>query len=271
MSQGNSFSYKDSKSKNGWSFNELAQEAVEHHRQPYPTGRREVFVVSTTRPAIVLGSSQLKGLATKDLITQDLPDGTDVVVRKSGGGLVYLHPNHFVWIDVCIPADDPLFLEDISKSARWLGDVWCEVFSSLGILAEVYNGTYIRGVSSGFKNSKSKLANPKNELEICFLSRASGEVITKNQPASLDKKLVGISQRRTKRGVWFQTFLHLEWRPELFLPYLTPYIYMSKEDQEKCLEELRFQVASISNIHNGDFNSNREKIIQTFFSKISQI
>ena len=43
--------------------------------------------------------------------------GVEVVRRRSGGGAVLLLPGEFVWLDLVIPAGDPLWLDDVGQAA----------------------------------------------------------------------------------------------------------------------------------------------------------
>ncbi len=45
--------------------------------------------------------------------------------------------------------------------------------------------------------------------DVCFAGTGPGEVLVG------DAKLVGISQRRTRLAVRFQTMVHLRWRPDV--------------------------------------------------------
>lgn len=175
-----------------WTSKHLEIEAIEHHSKSDPTGKHEVWHICPSRPALVLGSNQ-----SLDLVDQELleAEGIDLVVRRSGGGIVYLNPGDFVWIDVMLPKNDTLYTDDISVSSLWLGEIWQRVLEEFNISSTLYIGNYIQN-------------------DICFASKAGGEIFVG------DTKLVGVSQRRTKQGIWFQTLLMLNWRPVDFISYL---------------------------------------------------
>ncbi len=107
----------------------------------------------------------------------------DVVRRRSGGGAVWLDPQACTWIDVFVPAGDPLWRTDISEAFGWLGRRLAAAFASLGVAASIFDGPYDTGPSDGM---------------VCFASRGPGEVFVGS------RKLVGISQRRTREGSRFQ-------------------------------------------------------------------
>ena len=159
------------------------------HGMEHPGGR-EVWLHcwgDEERGALVLGSSQSEELVNAEVLRRR---GLDLMKRQSGGGAVLVVPEALVWIDVFIPRDDPLWEDDVGKSALWLGEVWQATLFEFGISAEVHQGPCLPG--------------DWGEL-ICFAGRAAGEVFVD------DKKSVGISQRRTRQGARFQTALARQW------------------------------------------------------------
>lgn len=113
-----------------------------------------------------------------------------MVRRRSGGGAVWLDPDACTWFDVFVPAGDPLWRTDIAEAFGWLGCRVAAAFQSLGVPASIWSGPYDAGPGDGL---------------VCFASRGSGEVTVG------DRKLVGISQRRTREGsrfqcVWYERF-----------------------------------------------------------------
>ena len=159
------------------------------HGMEHPGGR-EVWLhcwESEKRGALVLGSSQPEDLVNAEVLQRR---GLELVKRQSGGGAVLVVPESVVWIDVFIPRDDPLWEDDVGKSALWLGETWQATLLEFGVSAEVHQGPYQPG--------------EWGEL-ICFAGRAAGEVFVD------DKKSVGISQRRTRQGARFQTALARQW------------------------------------------------------------
>ncbi len=145
------------------------------HARPMPRdGRRRISRLLPTAPAVVLGS------ASPD------PYGgmrNDLVRRRSGGGLVWLDPAAIVWVDVFVPAEDPLWRSDVSQAFHWLGRRLAMAFSHVGVPASTHRGPYEAGPSQGL---------------VCFASLGPGEVTAGG------RKLVGVSQRRTREGSRFQ-------------------------------------------------------------------
>ena len=140
---------------------------------------------------LVLGSSQRDVSVDGDAATRH---GIDVVRRRSGGGGVLLWPDEFVWLDLEIPADDALWSEDVGRSMWWVGELWRSALADLEPLAVVHHG---------------RMISTRWSSDVCFAGTGPGEVMVD------DAKLVGISQRRTRQAVRFQTMVHLRWRPDI--------------------------------------------------------
>lgn len=147
---------------------------------------RAVWSCTVSTPAIIIGSSQPEDDVDEEMARSM---GLDVVKRRSGGGAVFVHPTESVWIDITISRDDPLWIDDVSESMLWLGEVFVRAVSPW-IDASVYRGAYLPG-SSG--------------RSVCFASTSPGEVFVGQE------KLVGISQRRTREGSRMQCVLYRHW------------------------------------------------------------
>ncbi len=122
--------------------------------------------------------------------------GVVVVRRRSGGGAVLLLPGEFVWLDLVIPTGDSLWSADVGASMVWVGELWQRALAMLGEGADsmVHRGPLVRSEWS---------------TAVCWAGIGTGELM------SADAKLVGISQRRTRDWVRFQSMCHLQWRPEM--------------------------------------------------------
>ena len=164
-----------------------------HHRE-FPQGRDPVVSLFTPiRDAIVLGSTQERSLLNEAAC---LSHDVEIVKRRSGGGLVLLSADSTLWVDVEIPSDHSLWLNDVGSSSLWLGQVFVEVLTALGQEnLELHRGALM-------KSNWSSL--------ICFAGKGPGEVF-----AADGSKIVGISQRRTRDWARFQCAVSLKWRPEL--------------------------------------------------------
>lgn len=170
--------------------------ALHHQRLPVPD-RRLVRVATVTGPAVVLGSAQVA--ARLDPKRAEAL-GVEVVRRRSGGGAVVLWPGHQVWLDVCLPRGDPLWHDDIGRSAGWLGEVLATALVKLGATEAAAHTCPFRPTAWSH--------------QVCFAGRAPGEVLVG------DRKVVGTSQRRTRQGAVFQVLVALAWTPEILVEVL---------------------------------------------------
>lgn len=127
--------------------------------------------------------------------------GVPVVRRRSGGGAVLVGPGEVLWVDVLIPTGDPLWTSDVGLAGWWLGEAWARAVAAVtGAEPQAWPGEMI-----------STRWSPM----ICFAGLAPGEVTVNGL------KVVGVSQRRTRRGVLFQTAALLRWRPGELLDLFT--------------------------------------------------
>jgi lipoate-protein ligase A len=144
---------------------------------------RTVRVVEVTAPALVLGSTQ-PPVEARDI---------DVVRRRSGGGAVLVRPGEVAWIDVLLPAGDPLWDDDVGRAFHWLGRAWTETLATLGMDARWHDGP---------------LVCTQWCRQVCFAGLGPGEVTVDG------RKVVGLAQRRTRAGALFQCAALLRWDPE---------------------------------------------------------
>ncbi|HEX6235971.1 MAG TPA: hypothetical protein VFZ68_02190 [Acidimicrobiales bacterium] len=186
-------------SPHGWSVRHLAGPAGDLHATPLPDPvTREVWVLEATRPALVLGSTQRDDLVDRAAAARH---GIEVVRRRSGGGAVLVTPGEMAWVDVVLPAGDPLWDNDVGRAALWLGGAWRRALASVGVApAEVHQGPFVCG--------------PLGRL-VCFAALAAGEVSLGDA-----RKVVGISQRRTRAGSRFQCAAYRRWEPGLLADLL---------------------------------------------------
>lgn len=173
-----------------WAVERATGPAAELHARPFPDpASRTVAFLEPSRPAIVVGSAQpdsdVDGAAA-------LAAGVDVARRRSGGGAVLVRPGALVWADVVLPAGDPLWDDDVGRAFLWLGDAWAEALRLLGVEADVHRGGLLR--------------TPWGR-RVCFATCGPGEVTVGG------RKVVGISQRRTRAACLFQSAALLAWEP----------------------------------------------------------
>ena len=173
--------------------------ASEQHGRDLPA-ERSVWNVDITSPAIVLGSRQTE--TELDLVAC-AKENVEIVRRRSGGGMVFLSPGKQVWLDVVIPKNDRLWIDDVGRASWWLGDVWLGVIKSLAPTVALTAHVHQQNLATG----------EYGDL-VCFSGVGPGEVVmpdTAGRPA----KIVGISQRRTQEAARFQCTMYLEWGSDL--------------------------------------------------------
>ena len=181
----------------GWDVEQATGDAAAFHARLLPAdGLRHVWRLDVDRPALVLGSAQPEEHVDAGAAAAA---GVDVVRRRSGGGAVLLVPGRVLWIDVVIPRDDPLWDDDVGRAFHWLGAAWAEALRDLGVAAESWTGAMQRSPLSD---------------RVCFAGLGPGEVTVDG------RKVVGLSQRRTRDGARFQCAALADWDPGLLADLL---------------------------------------------------
>lgn len=161
--------------------------------EPTAPAQRSVRVLEVDGPALVLGSTQ----PAPAPVQVDV----DVVRRRSGGGAVLLRPGETVWVDVVVPAGDPLWEVDVGRSFHWLGEVWVAALAELGVAGAVHRGGLV--------------ATPWSPV-VCFAGVGAGEVVAPTGGA----KVVGMASRRTREWALFQCAVPLGWDPAAYVAVL---------------------------------------------------
>jgi lipoate---protein ligase len=174
-----------------WRIEHTGGDAGAFHARDLPTGQRVATFFRIESPALVLGSSQRADSVDAEAAARQ---GIAIVRRRSGGGGVLLWPDEFVWLDLELPSGDELWSDDVGRSMWWVGELWRDALAEFAPRAAVHRGPMVR---------------TRWSPDVCFAGTGPGEVMVDNA------KLVGISQRRTRVAVRFQTMVHLRWRPEV--------------------------------------------------------
>lgn len=206
---------------------DVHQWAVEHrkggaahfHALPLPNPvRRSVWWFAIDQAALVLGSAQREDVVDAAAAARA---GVEVVRRRSGGGAVLLVPGEVTWVDVIIPADDPLWRDDVGRAFDWLGEAWVAALSTLGVEdPRAHRAPMVRTHWSDL---------------MCFAGLGRGEVTVAG------RKVVGISQRRTRDGARFQCAVLHRWNPSALLDVLA----LSPADHRRAETDLRAAAAGV--------------------------
>jgi lipoate-protein ligase A len=194
--------------------------ALQFHARPLPEPvRRSVWWFAVDRPAVVLGSAQPDDVVDRDAVERM---GAELVRRRSGGGAVLIAPGDLTWVDLIIPAGDPLWHDDVGRAFDWLGDAWGAALTDLGVAdPQVHRGRMRR-------NAWSDL--------VCFAGLGRGEITVDG------RKVLGISQRRTRGGARFQCALLHRWDPVPLLDVLV----LSTADRRRATVDLAEVAAGVA-------------------------
>lgn len=212
----------------GWEVEEHLEAPSAFHARPLPEdGRRRAWVCRPDRPALVLGSAQRDDVVDGQACEQA---GVEVVRRRSGGGAVLVVPDELLWVDVLIPAGDPLWSPDVGRAFHWLGDVWAAALAGLGVAATVHRGPLQR--------------TPWSSL-VCFAGLGPGEVCLAGPASEGTPKVVGISQRRTRASARFQCAALLRWEPAA----LGGLLALPPRDRERMVRDVGPTAASLPVAH----------------------
>jgi lipoate-protein ligase A len=150
-----------------------------------PVAEPRLWWCEPTSAAVVLGSRQQPELLDLDRCARL---GLEVVRRRSGGGAVLVVPDDLVWIDVVLPHG--VAPDDVRGSMVWIGERWREA------LAPIVASGGVLEVNDG-----ATRPSPWSDL-VCFAGIGPGEVLLDG------RKLVGLSQRRTRDGLRIQGLVY---------------------------------------------------------------
>jgi lipoate-protein ligase A len=181
-----------------------------HAHQPDDDPEPAVWVHSVGGTALVLGSAQRDDVVDHDAVAAL---GVEVVRRRSGGGAVLLEPGGVLWIDVVVPRGHRHWSDDVALASHWLGDAWSAALDAVGLVGDVHRGRLVRG--------------PWSDV-VCFAGLGPGEVTLRG------RKVVGISQRRTRSWARFQCAALTAWDPVPLLRLLA----LDDASREKAAAEL---------------------------------
>lgn len=171
-----------------------------HARTVTVPARREIWRHDITAPALVLGSTQHDSDVDIEACRRA---GVEVVRRRSGGGAVLLVPGEVTWLDVIVPAATPGWSADVHRPMVWLGN---------GLAGAIARAT---GIVDLAVHDDAMRSTPWSRL-VCFDGLGAGEVLLGG------RKLVGISQRRTRDAARLQCCWYSEYDPQRLVALLDP-------------------------------------------------
>ena len=158
-----------------------------HHRPVDVSGRALWVPTLGDKRVLVLGSSQSEDDLDRDNLRKA---NVSVARRRSGGGGVLVGRDDLVWFDIVLANTDELWTNDVSRSFDWLGAAMSTAMASLGLETTAHHGPMVRTEWS---------------RRVCFAGLGPGE-LTHDA-----KKLVGMSQRRTREWARFQVAILRRW------------------------------------------------------------
>ncbi|MEL6891222.1 MAG: hypothetical protein AAFP84_06485 [Actinomycetota bacterium] len=176
-----------------------------HHRPPVlADDRPAVWIHRVTRPAIVVGSSQRTDIVDANAASAA---GFEVSGRRSGGGIVVVEPDESCWVDVLIPRGHPQWSDDVNRAFDWVGASWASALTGLGVGdLDVHRGPLV--------------ARAHGRV-VCFAGIGPGEVVRRETAGGL-RKIVGLSQRRTREVARFQGLYLRRWEPDPIRRFVDP-------------------------------------------------
>ena len=116
-----------------------------------------------------------------------------------------VRPGDHVWVDLVIGAEDPLADDDVGRATWWVGEAFLE---ALGPASGVGDGDVVV--------HRGGLSDRELARVVCFAGVGPGEITVDG------RKVLGISQRRTREGTRFQCIAQRTWDPLLLMSLLSP-------------------------------------------------
>jgi lipoate-protein ligase A len=176
------------------------------------------------QPTLVLGSTQ--GTEVVDA-ARAAERGVAVVRRRGGGGAVLLRPGDHLWVEAWVPRHDPLWEADVATAAAWVGAWWNDALGAAvasgadaagdtGDAGDAGNADEAGDASAGedrLVHRGRAEPGPYGAL-ICFSGRGPGELF------SAGRKVMGISQWRSREGALFHTCAYAHWDPQPLIDLL---------------------------------------------------
>ena len=184
--------------------------------------KRLVRRVTSKHNVLILGSSQSR--ESVDL-NQCAKWRVDVINRRTGGGSIFLTPTNLLWVDFIITRGDVLWDDDIHRSSLWVANTWKVALEAL--------------ISTPLTIASQVSQKSDLEKSFCFAGTSIGELVFES------RKLVGISQRRTRDKCIFSTGIYVTYDTDLH----SRLFLLSRDQRIEASNHLRSSMVTLSELY----------------------
>jgi lipoate-protein ligase A len=193
-----------------------------------------------TQPALVLGVGQHQEVLDTSKVQAA---GIDVVKRSSGGGVVFATPE-MVALDVALPADSPLAIQDVVESYRWVGGAFMEALTRIMPGAPLALAQTVEARADRAAQSSAPAGTAEHQRGLaCFGTLSPYELVLLSQDVP-SRKLVGLSQVRKRGVVLHQVGFYARFSGRQMAEYLA----VPNECREALGAELDRRIASLADV-----------------------
>src|SRR5262245_43146678 len=176
-------------------------------------------------PALIVGSSQSLDEIDRAACAAA---GLRIHRRRSGGGVVV--STDMLMLDLVLPRGHSLYVDDVTESYRWIGEVWATALRDLGVDANV--------VSVEAARADARSLDPLVR-RVCFGGLSPYEVVIGQ------RKLVGLAQVRRRAGMLYQAGVYRRWAPQP----TTALLAAAPDERAKLERQLAARVVGLEELH----------------------
>lgn len=203
------------------------------HARAFADAPRSLWIPKLSpSPTLVLGSSQKADTVNAEVLVRN---EVQLASRRSGGGAVLVSSEDLVWFDVVLPTTDPLWTPDVGRSFDWIGLACQRALAEIGVSAELHTGP---------------LQHSHWSRRVCFAGLGPGELTLAG------KKLVGMSQRRTRAAARIQVAILRRWDGARHASFLA----LDGHEQERAATDLENVATGIDHSPNQILNAIQEQL-----------